>query len=284
MRRYAGGAMSLLGSWSRGRSLALAFLIACLGVAPAHGHGDEEHAMPMDSEGDATLKEGDGTPGERRLCSSRTGAHKTALCGTAATLLPGPPLRGKMLMYEADSFTGFAPTAGQQQAADEMVASCQASIAKHGWQDLEKAKASGFTAAWNDTVHYVNSDFVFDDAFLDCDRPEYLMYYDTPSGKALAGVMFVTQSLLDEGPQFGGSPTRWHYHYWVVPRCMQRGVIAIGVAKLGECEDSELSFRSPEMLHVWLFDHPAGRFSAMMHLSDEEIEALISQTSPAPTP
>ena len=48
-----------------------------------------------------------------------------------------------MLMYEANAFTGFEPTASQQQAADKMVASCQASIARHGWEDLEKALESG---------------------------------------------------------------------------------------------------------------------------------------------
>jgi len=125
---------------------------------------------------------------------------------------------------------------------------------------------------------------VFDKAFLDCDKPEYLMYYDTPTGKTLAGVMFVTQNLLDEGPQFGGSATRWHYHYWAMPRCMKRGVVAIGAATLGECEEGELSFRSPEMLHVWLFDHPGGRFSAMMHLSDDDLQELIRQQAAAATP
>ena len=57
--------------------------------------------------------------------------------------------------------------------------------------------------------------------------------------------------------------------------------MAIGFAELGECEEGVLSFRSPEMLHVWLFDHPHGRFSAMMHLSDETVEELIRQKAAA---
>jgi hypothetical protein len=279
----------------RGTAFALAVLIAGLGVAPAHGHGEEEHGMPAVSPSEDTttheLGHGElgepgepGEPGERRICSFRAGLHQPAICGTEKTLRPAPPLRGTMLMFEANSFTGLEPTASQQQAADEMVAACQASVAKHGWDDLANATASGFVQAWNDPIHYVNRDFVFDDVFLDCDKPEYLMYYDTPSGKTLAGVMFVTQNLLDEGPQFGGPTTRWHYHYWSTPRCMRGGVLAIGTAALGECEEGEVSFRSPEMLHVWLFDHSAGRFSAMMHLSDEMVDELIRQTGEEPAP
>ena len=264
--------------------------LAGLGGTPARGHGDEAHTMPTGSpnaSAEATLV-GDGKAGVRRVCSFRPGLHQPSLCGTAATLRPAPPLRGKMLMFEANSFTDVAPTANQQRASDEMVASCQASVAKHGWENLEVAKASGFAQAWKDTVHYVNTDFVFDQVFLDCDKPEYLMYYDTPTGKALAGIMFVTQNLLDEGPQFGGSATRWHFHYWASPRCFKRGVLAgllaTDDATLGECEEGELSFRSPEMLHVWLFDHPGGRFASMMHLSDEDLQELIGEKAAPATP
>lgn len=290
LRIGRGGTLRSYCDRSRCGSLALSALIACLGALPAHGHGDEESDVPMGS-----LPMVDGSeklPGPkdagRQLCSYRPGVYEPSNCGTAARIRPAPPLRGKMLLYEADSFTGAEPTASQQKAADDMVAACQASTAKHGWQDIEKGLASGYELAWHDAIHYVNMDFVFDDAFLDCDKPEYLMYYDTPEGHILAGLMFVTQQLLDEGPQFGGPLTRWHYHYWSVPRCMQSGskagVVAIGAATLGECDEGEVSFRSPEMLHLWLFDHPVGPFSAMMHLSDEALEDLASQNRPTPTP
>jgi hypothetical protein len=69
-----------------------------------------------------------------------------------------------------------------------------------------------------------------------------------------------------------------------VPRCIRDGVIGIGYAELGECEEGDPSFRSPEMLHVWLFDHPAGRFSSMMHLSDATVKEMIRQRSGASPP
>ena len=116
------------------------------------------------------------------------------------------------------------------------MAACEASAKRNGWHDVEKAIAQGYAPAWNDPVHYVNRDYVFDDAFLDCDKPEYLMYYDSPGGKVLTGVMFITRTLLEEGPQVGGPLTLWHYHYWVKARCLDEGILALGLAKLGECD------------------------------------------------
>ena len=46
------------------------------------------------------------------------------------------------------------------------------------------------------------------------DRPEFLMYRDTPSGKLLMGFMFFTRTLEERGPQPGGSLAPWHFHPW----------------------------------------------------------------------
>jgi hypothetical protein len=51
----------------------------------------------------------------------------------------------------------------------------------------------------------------------------------------------------------------------------------VGFPRQGECAEGIQSFRSPEMLHVWLIDHPAGRFSPMMHLDDDTLQRLIKQ-------
>ncbi len=160
-----------------------------------------------------------------------------------------------------------------------MVATCEASATRNGWDNFEKGLADGYSLLLGDPVHYVNQEYLFDDAFLGCDRPEYLMYYDTPPGKALVGLMFITQKPLDEGPQFGGALTRWHYHYWAKPFCMRDGLMVIGSPRRGKCEVGNLSFRSPEMLHVWRLDHPAGKFSPMMHLDNETVQRLLAERS-----
>ena len=264
----------------RGSSLRLCALVCVslvvfAGSALAEGEHDHHHGMPM---GSPLGVEGPPVEG-RQLCTYRPLMGRTLQCGTEEQIRPGPPLRGQQLMFEANSFTGLEPTADQRKAADDIVAACQASAVKHGWADFDKAVADGYELLFSDTVHYVNAEYVFDDAMLDCDRPEYLMYYDTPSGKLLVSVMFITQKPLDYGPQFGGALTRWHYHYWAAPRCMRDGMMVIGSPRKGECAEGGLSFRSPEMLHVWLLDHPAGRFSPMMHLDDATLQELIRQES-----
>jgi len=250
-----------------------------------HGGDDQDmpmadHDMPMGAHHEAA--KGEPIAG-RPLCAYRPGVHEPGVCGTKAQVRPAPPPKGQMMMYEANSFTGSEPTEAQQQAADKLVAACTANVRKRGWDDIDKALADGYAPAWNDSVHFVNREFVFDDAFMDCDKPEYLMYYDGPTGKVLAGVMFVTHELEDEGPQLGGTLTRWHYHYSPAPRCLDRGILATGFAAFGECEDGGVvGFRSPEMIHVWLFDHPQGRFSSMMHLSDDTKQVLFGEASAAP--
>jgi hypothetical protein len=261
--------------------LTLILLVAAFGAFAAHGHDGDDHGMAMEMNHDEP-EEVERIEG-RQLCAFRPGVHNARECGTRAEVRPAPPLKGKMVMYEANSFTGAEPTEVQQRAADKMVASCTESIRKRGWGSIDKALADGFEPAWNDSVHYVNRKFVFDGEFMNCKKPEYLMYYDGPSGKILAGVMFVPHELEDEGPQLGGTLTRWHFHYWPAPRCLDRGILATGFAAFGECQDGDVvSFRSPEMIHVWLFDHPGGRFSSMMHLSDDTKEVMFREASTAP--
>ena len=260
-------------------ALCLAAILLCSAPVHAGGEHDHHHGMPM-----GTPLGVEGPPVEgRQLCTYRPLMGRTIQCGTEEEIRPGPPLRGQQLMFEANSFTGLAPTPAQRKAADDMVAACEASAAKNGWSEFEKGIADGYELLFGDTVHYVNDEYLFDDAMLDCDRPEYLMYYDTPSGKQLVGFMFITQKPLDYGPQFGGALTRWHYHYWAKPHCMRDGMRVIGRPKKGECEEGVVSFRSPEMLHVWLLDHPAGRFSPMMHLDDAMVEELLGKQTPSRT-
>ena len=57
---------------------------------------------------------------------------------------------------------------------------------------------------------------------LDCDKPEFLMYYDTPQGKGLAGLMFYMDTPAGWGEQIGGPLTIWHYHVWAPIQCMER--------------------------------------------------------------
>jgi hypothetical protein len=60
--------------------------------------------------------------------------------------------------------------------------------------------------------------------------------------------------------------------------CYERGVLPIGgIDEEGSCETGFTNIRSPEMLHVWFFDHVDGKFATTMGLSEEQLKAGIEQ-------
>jgi len=125
----------------------------------------------------------------------------------------------------------------------------------------------------------VNEEYLLDGRTLDPERPEYLMYYDTSRGKSLVGFMFYVSEIDERGEQIGGPLTVWHYHVWSRPHCFaKRGLLAVGFAgPEGECERGEPSFRSAEMLHVWLVDHPHGPFATRMRIDPRLLEHLVRE-------
>ena len=114
-----------------------------------------------------------------------------------------------------------------------------------------------------DKEHYPSHEYLFDDKVLDPDRPEFLMYSDTPRGKLLVGYMFFTRTNEEKGPQPGGALTAWHYHPWQPQgRCLLKGLLPVGRPDAsGQCAEGVLVMRSPEMMHVWFVDHPLGPFA-----------------------
>ena len=108
----------------------------------------------------------------------------------------------KMEIYEVSQYAdGSEPSDAQRRAADDFARQSFASAEKHGWFDFEKALNDGFKLMFGDRVHYANEAFIIDDHLLDPDRPEFLLYYDTPKGKRLAGVMCLTRKLGERGPR-----------------------------------------------------------------------------------
>jgi uncharacterized membrane protein len=163
------------------------------------------------------------------------------------------------------------PTQEQREWADAFVARAWESARRNGWFSFETAKAQGFELQWGDREHYVKREFVFDDKILDPDRPEFLMYRQTPRGNLLVGIMFFTRTLEERGPQPGGSLAAWHFHPWGTRGyCAEKGILPIGRPdSLGHCAQGEHVTRSAEMLHVWFVDHPLGPFADAMLFPDE---------------
>jgi hypothetical protein len=117
---------------------------------------------------------------------------------------------------------------------------------------------------------------ILDEATLDPDRPEVLMYYETPTGNKLTGVMFLVRSPDEQGPQVSGPFTRWHYHMWPDLTCLLHGIL---MTTRAPCSDPNevASYMSPEMMHVWLIDHPDGAFATPMQLEPSLLDALLER-------
>ncbi len=227
---------------------------------------------------DSGPMEGNVTPAEPRyLCDYQMHSGSTTDCRLESEVNLRLPANGEMFMLEATRYPDMDPTPEQKKAAQELVRRCYESARAHGWYDFDKATEDGFRLKVADLTHYNNVEFLFDDHVLDPDRPEYLMFYDTANGKQLAGFMFVPRSNEEEGPQIGGPLTRWHYHLWSKPICLERGVVDRGQLIDGKCKVGSPSIRSPEMLHVWLLDHPEGSFATGMHLSPELLNSLVKE-------
>jgi hypothetical protein len=174
---------------------------------------------------------------------------------------------------------GTEPTPEQAKAAQELVESCHESATRNGWNHYQKGLADGFEKPQRDLRHFRNNEFLLDGAFLDPDRPEYLMYYPTVDGKIeLVGFMFTMSERSQWGPQVGGPLTIWHYHVWREQQCADREVIPLEFISPGEkCEKGVGRHRSLEMMHVWLIDHPQGPFGTLMHIPQNVVEAGLAK-------
>jgi len=181
----------------------------------------------------------------------------------------------EMGMYELTRYPNLEPTEAQKQAADKLVNDSFDVALRNGWLSKEKGLADGYEKMFGDPVHFVNVDYVFDGETLNPEKPEVLMYYRTKEGDFLMGVMYL--AIGERGPQVAGPLSKWHYH---IDRgmCYEKGVLPIGRKRDdGTCEVGFHNIRSPEMLHVWFFDHPQGRFATTMGLSEELLMSGIEQ-------
>ena len=200
--------------------------------------------------------------------------------------IPTQPQRTpQMVIWEVSEFDPrVAATADQQKAADDFVKRCfEAAVAKN-WFHRPKGLADGFLTRGSDKRHHRNDEFVLDDVQLDPERPEYLMYYPDPEGSdedVLTGLMFLADAPESRGHQFAGPLAIWHYHTYKNARCWTHGgLLSTGMVDAsGKCSMSGgvPIHRSPEMVHVWLIDHPRGPFSTGMTLPQDVLKAGLAK-------
>lgn len=151
-------------------------------------------------------------------------------------------------------------TPQERAAAERLVADTVAGVAR--FSDLAAAKAEGYQAVTPEflpVVHYVHRGYFTDGDVLDPAHPESLVYGVAEDRAVLLGAMFLMPQPGVAGPRIGGPLTTWHTHddlCFDVAREMVVGVVDAD----GGCPDGAVNEETPEMMHVWVVDHPQGPF------------------------
>lgn len=154
---------------------------------------------------------------------------------------------------------GHHLTPAQQQAADRLATATKQAMARYA--SLDAALAAGYRLPQPGTgtdVHLENKAFTRDGRVMDPQRPEMLVYAIGGGRATLLGVVFVMERAGAPGPDPGGPVTRWHAHNI----CLTALPPGFGiVSPFGTCPALSVNVTSPEMMHVWIVENPAGPFA-----------------------
>ena len=170
-------------------------------------------------------------------------------------------------------------TAAQVIAAAKLVTQTDATLAR--FRNVQAAFAAGYT--------YVLRTNGEEHLLYDGDNPAYgglnpqdpssLVYAINVPHHApiLLGAMYIMND-QQNGPQVGGSLTRWHSHLTVC-RNGKPTVAGFGVQLRGTCDPATWHDRyTSQMLHVWLVPYPGGVFSDDLSLAatDSAAQAALA--------
>ena len=151
------------------------------------------------------------------------------------------------------------PTVEQQQQAQALADATKAAMQRYA--NLDAALRDGFTLpkpGVGPDVHLDNKANREDGRSLDPDHPETLVYAILDNKATLLGVVYVMDRAGVPAPQPGGPITRWHAHNI----CLTLLPPGFGiVSPFGSCPALSVSLTTPEMMHVWVVDSPAGPFA-----------------------
>ena len=179
----------------------------------------------------------------------------TTLAGWAGAVVAGmggenlgeTPLPGVLLPKGTDR----EPTPAEQEAADRFLRRTAEAIAKY--EDVALAAADGYQvdAIVGSEFHAENPIYKSDGVILDPERPETLVYDETPDGPVLMGAMYEMEEIGEEGPMFGGPITVWHAHDHICFGAFPPAITSFE-SPLGACPLLSVSFPvTNEMMHVW---------------------------------
>jgi hypothetical protein len=155
-----------------------------------------------------------------------------------------------------------SPTASQVLAAGRLINQTDATLARY--QNVQAAFEAGYTYVLRtngeEHLRYDGPDPAY--AGLDPQHPSSLVYaIDVPHhAPILLGAMYIENDGTN-GPQVGGSLTRWHSHL-VLCKDGKPTIAGFGVQLRGSCNPATWhDTYTAQMLHVWVVPYPGGVFS-----------------------
>jgi len=154
------------------------------------------------------------------------------------------------------------PTAAQVLAAGQLIKQTDAGLARY--RSVQAAFAAGYTYVLrtNGEEHLLYDGGNPAYAGLNPQHPSSLVYAINVPHHApiLLGAMYIEEGRAN-GPQVGGSLTRWHAHL-VVCQGGKPTIAGFGVQLRGFCNPGTWHDRyTAQMLHVWVVPYPGGPFS-----------------------
>lgn len=165
------------------------------------------------------------------------------------------------------------PTAGQQAAANGLVAAVAADIPKYATPAV--AESDGFTPATNPNgryVHYLNVATVRAGDVLDPEHPSALMFANTVRGPVLLGAMFLGPAPCQPGPDVGGPLTDWHAHDDL---CLSGGEVVGTTDATGTCAAGVHNPSTYFMLHVWTAPSIASKYQFQADIPRSALVPII---------
>jgi hypothetical protein len=154
------------------------------------------------------------------------------------------------------------PTAAQVIAAGQLIKQTDASLARYNSVQAAFAAGYNYVLRANGEEHLLYDGGNPAYAGLNPQHPSSLVYAINVPHHApiLLGAMYIEDGHAN-GPQVGGSLTRWHAHL-VVCQGGKPAIAGFGVQLRGFCSTGTWHDRyTAQMLHVWVVPYPGGPFS-----------------------
>jgi hypothetical protein len=157
-------------------------------------------------------------------------------------------------------------TPEQQARAETLVAATLQDLPQ--FADVATIGPLGFTSigdAFSGFEHYVNFAYANDDAFLDPNKPESLVYQVSGDRRTLVAAMFAASGMSLTDPalvDWGGPLMQWHVHKDL---CWSAADVVVGVTDpAGNCAPGSFNARGDiPMVHVWIAPNECGPFAAL---------------------